>query len=75
MHYLKILNLAEKDIAIVSDISGTTRDSINLRIQLNSVLVNITDTAGIRQTHDKLELEGIRRSILRFVLCRDAKSF
>lgn len=58
--------LAEKDIAIVSDISGTTRDSIDLRIQLNSILINITDTAGIRETDDKLELEGIRRSILRF---------
>lgn len=60
---LSFVCLAEKDIAIVSNISGTTRDSIDVRIQLNDVLINITDTAGIRATDDPLELEGIRRSI------------
>lgn len=57
--------LAEKDVAIVSNISGTTRDSLETRIQLNSIPVTVTDTAGIRQTEDPLETEGIRRSIRR----------
>lgn len=49
----------------MSEISGTTRDSLETRIQLNSIPVLITDTAGIRETTDVLEIEGIRRSIQR----------
>jgi tRNA modification GTPase len=54
---------AERDLAIVSSISGTTRDCIETRIQLNGQLVNVVDTAGIRtDTADPLEREGIRRT-------------
>ncbi|KAH7726426.1 tRNA modification GTPase TrmE family protein [Aphelenchoides avenae] len=60
-----INRLAEKDIAIVSSISGTTRDSVETRIQLNSIPLIVTDTAGIRTTDDPLEVEGIRRSLRR----------
>jgi len=57
--------LAEKDIAIVSNISGTTRDFLETKLDLESVPVYITDTAGIRETSDVLEKEGINRSIMK----------
>lgn len=62
---LILINLAEKDVAIVSNVPGTTRDSIQLRLQLGLTLVNVTDTAGIRETDDILEREGIQRSLQR----------
>ncbi|CEF67530.1 tRNA modification GTPase GTPBP3, mitochondrial [Strongyloides ratti] len=56
--------IAENDIALVSDIHGTTRDFLETRIQLNGLLLIITDTAGIRNDSiDVLELKGIERSI------------
>uniref|UniRef100_A0A0N5A5K6 TrmE-type G domain-containing protein n=1 Tax=Parastrongyloides trichosuri TaxID=131310 RepID=A0A0N5A5K6_PARTI len=56
--------ITEKDISIISNIHGTTRDYIETKIQLNGYLVTITDTAGIRNnSNDILEIEGIRRSI------------
>uniref|UniRef100_A0A0K0EJX7 SH2 domain-containing protein n=1 Tax=Strongyloides stercoralis TaxID=6248 RepID=A0A0K0EJX7_STRER len=56
--------IAEKDIALVSNIHGTTRDFLETRIQLNGLLLTITDTAGIRSNSmDVLELKGIERSI------------
>lgn len=61
-----LLNLlAERDVAIVSDIPGTTRDSLELKIRLAQLNVTLFDTAGHRRTEDPLELEGIRRSSLR----------
>lgn len=57
--------LAERDISIVSAIPGTTRDSLETRLNIGSYLVNVFDTAGIRQTDDHVELEGIKRAILR----------
>ncbi|KAE9552345.1 hypothetical protein FO519_004428 [Halicephalobus sp. NKZ332] len=57
--------LAEKDVAIVSNISGTTRDFLETKLHLESVPVYVVDTAGIRETSDVLEKEGIRRSILK----------
>uniref|UniRef100_A0AC35GHT8 TrmE-type G domain-containing protein n=1 Tax=Panagrolaimus sp. PS1159 TaxID=55785 RepID=A0AC35GHT8_9BILA len=54
--------LAEKDVAIVSNISGTTRDFLETRLHLNAIPVTVVDTAGIRETADLLEKEGIRRS-------------
>ncbi|CAD5207175.1 unnamed protein product [Bursaphelenchus okinawaensis] len=54
--------LAERDVAIVSDIPGTTRDSLELKIRMADLNVTLFDTAGIRETNDILELEGIKRS-------------
>jgi tRNA modification GTPase len=54
--------LAGSDIAIVSEIPGTTRDAISVRLDLGGVAVNITDTAGLRDTADEIEAEGIKRA-------------
>lgn len=54
--------LAKRDIAITSDIAGTTRDRIATHLDIDGYLVELTDTAGLRETADPLEREGIRRS-------------
>ena len=54
--------LAERDAAIVSDIPGTTRDVIEVALDLNGVPVVLIDTAGIRETNDPVEQEGVRRA-------------
>ena len=57
--------LAKNDLAMVSDIPGTTRDLIKTRINLEGVPVEFVDTAGIRTlTTDPLELEGMKRARL-----------
>ena len=59
-----ILNaLAGRSAAIVSDEAGTTRDIIQIRLDLGGVPVTILDTAGIRDESGKIEAEGIRRSV------------
>lgn len=55
--------LANSDVAIVSEISGTTRDVINVKIDLDGYPIQLFDTAGIRQTEDVIEKEGISRAI------------
>lgn len=55
--------LAKKDVAIVSEIAGTTRDIIELSLDIDGVLVNIYDTAGIRETDDIIEKEGVKRAL------------
>ena len=55
--------LAKSDIAIVSEIAGTTRDVIETHLEIAGVPVKISDTAGIRETSDKIESEGIRRAL------------
>ena len=58
--------LAERDIAITSNISGTTRDCLEARLRLGKHLVTAVDTAGIRaDSNDPLEVEGIRRTLRR----------
>jgi tRNA modification GTPase len=57
--------LAGSDIAIVSDIAGTTRDTIEVRMAIGGTLVIVTDTAGIRESSDAIEAEGIRRALAR----------
>ncbi len=54
--------LAGADIAIVSEIPGTTRDAVGARVDLAGVPVHITDTAGLRETADVIEAEGVRRA-------------
>jgi len=54
--------LAGADIAIVSEIPGTTRDAIGTKLDLGGVPVHLTDTAGLRDTDDVIETEGIKRA-------------
>lgn len=55
--------LLEKDRAIVTDVPGTTRDVIEEYLNINGLPVRIIDTAGIRESHDAPEQEGVRRSL------------
>ena len=57
--------LAGRDVAIVSNRAGTTRDVLECRIDIEGVPVVFMDTAGIRETLDEIELEGIRRALER----------
>lgn len=61
--------LARRDAAIVSEEAGTTRDIIEVRLDLGGVPVIVSDTAGIRETSGTVEREGIRRTLAR---ARDA---
>ncbi len=54
--------LLREDRAIVTDIPGTTRDVIEEGVDLAGVMVRLVDTAGIRETVDPLEQEGIKRT-------------
>ena len=54
--------LARRDAAIVSDEPGTTRDLVELALDLNGVKVRLTDTAGIRENAGKVETIGIERA-------------
>lgn len=55
-------HLANRDVAIVTDVPGTTRDIIAVDLDLDGYAVRISDTAGIRDTDEIVELEGIRRA-------------
>ena len=54
--------LSQRDVAIVSDIPGTTRDALESRVILGGVPVTLVDTAGLRDTTDAIEAEGVRRA-------------
>ena len=51
--------LAGEERAIVTEIEGTTRDTLSETVRLGGVLLHLTDTAGIRQTQDKVEQIGV----------------
>jgi tRNA modification GTPase len=55
--------LARRDIAIVSDAPGTTRDVIEARLDLGGYLLLVADTAGVRDTVEPIEAEGVRRAL------------
>ena len=59
-----LLNMvAGRDAAIVSDEAGTTRDIVSIRVNLDGVPITIQDTAGVRETLNVIEAEGIRRAV------------
>ena len=73
-------NLSNREVAIVSEIAGTTRDVVEARLNIDGYPVIISDTAGIRESKDEIEKKGIRLSLkkaenadLKLVLV-DAKS-
>lgn len=55
--------MAGDEIAIVTDVAGTTRDTISESVRMNGVVLHITDTAGIHDTEDKVEKIGIRKAV------------
>ena len=55
--------LAKRDAAIVSDMAGTTRDVIEVQLDIGGYPVTVADTAGIRTTADKVEEEGVKRAL------------
>ncbi len=57
--------LAQREAAIVSDIPGTTRDVVEVRLVLAGYPVWIADTAGLREAADAIEAEGVRRALAR----------
>lgn len=58
-----INRLAGRDAVIVSDEAGTTRDVINIWLEISGVSVEIFDTAGIREAQGRIEAEGIKRAL------------
>src|SRR6516164_6268606 len=54
--------LARREVAIVSPHAGTTRDIIEVQLDLDGYPVTVIDTAGIRETDDPVEQEGVRRA-------------
>lgn len=57
-----INGLTKKNVAIVSNIEGTTRDIIGVDMEIGGQIARLSDTAGIRQSTDAIEQEGVRRA-------------
>jgi tRNA modification GTPase len=56
-------NLSNRDVAIVSEVAGTTRDVIETHLNIDGYPVIISDTAGIRNSKDEIEKKGIKLSL------------
>ena len=56
--------LAGDDVAIVTEVPGTTRDLLRQQIRIDGIAMNLVDTAGLRPSEDRVEVEGIRRARL-----------
>ncbi|WP_193393624.1 tRNA uridine-5-carboxymethylaminomethyl(34) synthesis GTPase MnmE [Rhizobium ecuadorense] len=54
--------LAQRDVAIVTEIAGTTRDILQVDLDIDGYLIKLYDTAGLRQADDRVEMEGVRRA-------------
>lgn len=61
--------LARRDVAIVTETPGTTRDVLEVHLDLGGFAVTVCDTAGLRETPDPVEQQGVERALLR---ARDA---
>ena len=57
--------LARREAAIVAETAGTTRDVIEVRLDLAGLPVTVADTAGLREAADAVEREGVRRALAR----------
>lgn len=57
--------LAKSNVAIVTDVPGTTRDVVEVSLDLGGHLFVVADTAGLRETSDPVESEGVRRAVAR----------
>ncbi|ASQ44579.1 tRNA uridine-5-carboxymethylaminomethyl(34) synthesis GTPase MnmE [Legionella clemsonensis] len=57
-----INSLAGRDVAIVTDVAGTTRDVMRENILLDDIPLHLVDTAGLRESNDLVEQEGIKRA-------------
>lgn len=55
--------LSQRDVAIVSEIAGTTRDSLEAHLNIDGLPLTVIDTAGIRESLDVIELEGVKRAL------------
>ena len=55
--------LAQDNVAIVTDVPGTTRDVIRQQIALRGIPIQLSDTAGLRESTDQIEQEGIKRAL------------
>ena len=57
--------LSNRDVAIVSEIAGTTRDVIEIHLNIEGYPVIVSDTAGIRESKNEIEKKGIKLSLNR----------
>ena len=57
--------LSRRDVAITAPTPGTTRDTLECRLEIGGVIVSVCDTAGLRATSDPVEREGISRALIR----------
>jgi tRNA modification GTPase len=57
--------LARRDVAIVAETAGTTRDIVEVRLDIGGYAVIVSDTAGLREAADAVESEGVRRALAR----------
>jgi len=58
-------NLSNREVAIVSEIAGTTRDVVETHLNIDGYPVIISDTAGIRESKDEIEKKGIKLSLMK----------